>query len=138
MTERVPGQFCQRTCEFNSSRTATDNDKRQPRGSSFGIVFDLSGFKCHQDAATDFSRVFDRLQPRSQRLPFIVTEVAVPCSCRDNQCVVLDVPALQQHPALSNVETGTSSRTTLAFFWRRRIPRSGVAMLAGESPPVAT
>ena len=81
--------FGQGSGEFNPGRTASDDHKLQRRSVPFLRTLSLRQFKGQQDAAADLQRVFDRLQARRQRLPFVVTEIGVGGARGDDQKVIV-------------------------------------------------
>src|ERR1051326_6399651 len=75
---------------FHSSRSAANDNKRHgcsPRrgGRNFFCVFE-----CHEDAATDFHRIFQALQSRGETLPLGMAEIRMASARGQNQIVILD------------------------------------------------
>src|SRR5207253_2763534 len=63
----------------------------------FGFVcLPLSAFECSKNPPPDRGGILDSFQTGRIRLPFIVAEISVPSSSRQNQCIERDCLAVLQ------------------------------------------
>ena len=66
-----------------------------------GVGFTLGGFEREQNPAPDFQRIVQRLETGRARRPFRVAEIGVRGAGRDDEVVVVDAAAVDDHPAAS-------------------------------------
>ncbi len=85
------GDAGERSRQFHARRPAPDYDEIQLHLASAAGGAAFGQFEREQYSPPDFERVFDRLQARRQRFPFVVAEIGVACACGHDQVVVREV-----------------------------------------------
>ena len=131
---------------LDAGRAGADDDEGEPAPPPLRIRLDLGRLEGAEDAAADLERAVERLQLGRVRLPLVVAEVGVARAAGDDQRVVAEAlapPAVREAVERSPRAGRGRSRSprpsrTRAFACRLRTARSGVAISAGESAPVAT
>ena len=73
---------------LDAGRPGADHDESHPRLARRRIVEPLGAFERADDACADAKRVVERLQARRVYRPIVMAEVAVRCTCGDDQVVV--------------------------------------------------
>src|SRR3546814_13113060 len=68
--------------------TTTDDDERLQRGTLLRIARALSFLESREDSAPNGRGIFQRLQPRRESPPFVVSEVGMGRTCREHERVV--------------------------------------------------
>ena len=90
------GDLAERAAELDTGRPAADEHEGHPGAPTLGLGFALGRLEGDQDPAPDLGRVLHRLEPRRERCPLRVVEIAVMGARRDDQGVVGDRPAVRQ------------------------------------------
>ncbi len=100
------GHLDQRAGHLHAGRPGTDDGKAHPRGALLRVVAALGKFEGANDPRPDVEGVGERLQPRRDSGPVVVTEVAVRRARSEDQVVVADALAIVQgHAARGAVES---------------------------------
>ena len=126
--------------QLDAGGSAADDDEIERR---VPAVFDhlaFGQFEGQQDTAANFGGVFDGLESRRERNPVVAAKVGVGGSGGQHKVVVGELwrrSAREIWRASASMPV-TSSMSTSAFGWRRRMVRMGWAMSAGERTARAT
>ncbi len=86
--QRLPRDLRQRAGHLDPGRAAADDDERQQLLAPLRIRLAFGMLEREEHTAADGQGVFERLEPRRQRLPFVVAEVGVRRAARHDQVVV--------------------------------------------------
>ncbi len=99
--QRVPGDLGERAGKLDAGGAAAHHDEGQPGGPFHRVAFALGALEGGEHAPADLERVFQRLQARRVSRPFVMTEVAVRRTGRQDEVVVRQLIAVLQahHPA---------------------------------------
>jgi hypothetical protein len=114
----------------HAGRPAAHYDKGQPLSDIVGIGLAFSRFERLKDAPANIGGILDGLQPRRERLPFVMAEVMKSRTAGDDQSVVIYFAVGQDDSSAARSKSTTSAKNTLAFFCFRKMTRRGEAMLA--------
>ena len=95
--------LAERPRQLDARWTAADDYEREERLLLGAIALALGRFVGQQHAAPDLERVFEGLEPRRQQLPVVVAEVRVAGTRREDQRVVGDLAAIEDHPAAGQI-----------------------------------
>src|SRR5215469_3900023 len=75
-----------------------------------GIVGAFRLFERHEQPAPHFRGVLDALEARSEGLPYVLAEVAVRCSGRENQVVICELLGAELYHLPASVHLGDRSQ----------------------------
>ena len=143
--QRVVGELRDLPGHLDAGRAGADDHEREPAPAPVGVGLDLGRLERPEHAAADVERAGERLQLRRVLPPLVVAEVGVPRPARDDQGVVGEGCAGGRRSAGCRAAPRDGrGRTrspppaaTRALRCLRRMSRSGVAISAARSAPVA-
>jgi hypothetical protein len=95
-----------RAGQLHPCRARADHDEGEQPGAPRRFRFPFGALERAQKASPDLERILDRLEPGRVHLPFIVAEVRVPQSRRDDEVVVIEGSVVDVDPALPRVDAG--------------------------------
>lgn len=104
--QRGAGQFRDRPCQFHPGRPAADDDKPQQPVALGRIIGVLRSLEGEQNAAPHCGGVLDRLQPRRDLLPFVVTEIRMTGARRDDELVIAQPMAAESYRSGRQIDRG--------------------------------
>src|SRR5215471_14792359 len=104
VAQRVSRDFGERARQFYARRSCSHNHEGEPGRAARGFGFALSPLEGQQYSAAEVGGVFQRFQPRRDRLPGIVAEVGIALSRRYDQSVVGDRFPGENQAAASRVQ----------------------------------
>ena len=95
--QRAAGDLGQRAGELDAGRSAADDHEGEQPRLGRGVGFTLGGFEREQNLPPDLQRIVQRLETGRARGPFGVAEIGVRGAGRDDEVVVVDAPAIDDH-----------------------------------------
>ena len=104
--QRPLRQFGHRAGHFDAGRAAADNYEIQQSASLLRVGLGLGFFECQENAPAQISRVVDRLEAGSERSPFLMTEVSVLRTGRDDEGVEPNAMIFGNHLATVEIYAG--------------------------------
>ena len=87
--------------EFDAGRAGADDDEGEQRRAPLRIGLALGALEGDEDAPPQRRGVFQRLQPRRERLPFVMAEISVTRAGREHQRVIGNAVAVIEQHALA-------------------------------------
>ena len=143
--ERVACELCDLPCHLDAGRPTADDHERQPRCALLRIALDLGRLEGGKDAGAKVERTRQRLQLGRVLGPLVVAEVRVGGAAGHDELVVVERrislavrEVVEVNLASGKVEAGHLREQHVRVCCRRRIRRSGEAISAADSAPVAT
>ena len=139
--EHVLGDVGHRAGQLDARRPAANDHKIQQLAMLREVPFALGQLEGRKQPAADFGRIFDRLESGGDVLPLGVAEVAVRGTGRhDKRVEGISLPPfeLSRSTRRRRVEARDVAHQHFAIRLPLETCRSGAAMFAGESSPVAT
>jgi hypothetical protein len=121
--EHTSRNLGERTRHLDSRRPGADYHERHPVCDFHLVDFALGRLVRHEDAAPNLDRILERLQPRRRLEPFVVSEVRMRRTGRDDQVVVRHFAVEQLHDLLPCVDR------------RRFAEKHARIALAPQNPP---
>ena len=85
----MAGQLGDRAGEFDAGWSAADDNEGHKFVPVHQVISIFGGFESQKNAAANAGRVRDPLEPRRERSPLLVPEIAVPRPGRDDELIVL-------------------------------------------------
>ena len=138
LREGVARDLGDRSRHFHTGRSATDDDEGHRGGLRCFVGDFLRVFEGQQQTPPDFHGVLETLQARREFLPFVMSEIGMPCSRREDEIIVADFPVADVHGLRGDVDRFHFRENYFRVREAIRMPRIGAAMSAGESAAVAT
>jgi hypothetical protein len=117
---------------------ATDHERQQARPLS-RVGRHFGAFESAEDSSANCDRILNVLEARRVRAPFLMAEIAIRRSCRENEIIVADLAAVDRDRLAAPRRPTSRFPSTRGWRGYRETERGlEKAMSAGERPAVAT